>query len=129
MPQKKFVRDLMVQQVKTLEETATVTEASKLMSEYNIGAVIIMSPIQEPVGIFTERDLLKRVVAHGLDPKTTKLAQVMTHKFVCVQTSDELKDLAEIMITGNFRHLPVVEGRKLQGMLSIRDVVKFLAGL
>lgn len=129
MPAKKYVRDLMIEGVKTVEETTTVTEAVKLMAEYNIGAVIVMSAIRDPMGIFTERDLLKRVVAHGLDPRKTPISQVMTPKFVCVQTADELEGLAEIMVQGNFRHLPVVDGRKLIGILSIRDVLKFLAEL
>ena len=129
MTSKKLIRDMMVQAVKTVEENSTVAEAAKLMSQHNIGALIVMNAIREPAGIFTERDLLKRVVAHDLDPKTTQISKVMTPKFVCVQTSDELKDLPELMIQGNFRHLPVVEGRKLVGMLSIRDIVKYLADL
>ena len=129
MSQKKLVRDIMVPNVQVVEGNMPVVEAAKLMAQHNIGAIIILSAIKEPLGIFTERDLLKRVVAQGLDPKSTPLSKVMTPKFVCVQASDELKDLPEIMVQGNFRHLPVVEGRKLLGILSIRDIVKYQAGL
>jgi CBS domain-containing protein len=129
MAEKRWVRDIMVPGVKTVDETTTVLEAVKLMADSNIGAVVVMSAIREPAGIFTERDLLKRVVSQGIDPVHTRISRVMTPKFVCVQASDELEGLAEIMIRGNFRHLPIVEGRKLVGILSIRDVVKFLADL
>ncbi len=123
------VRDLMIDHVLTVEETTPVTEAVHAMASNNIGALVILSAIREPVGIFTERDLLKRVVGAGLDPRTTLIGKVMTPKFVCVQLDDELADLPRIMVQGNFRHLPVVEGRRLVGILSIRDVVRYLAGL
>lgn len=123
------VRDLMIEHVHTVEESTPVTQAVHEMAANNVGALIVLSPIREPVGIFTERDLLKRVVGSDLDPKTTPIRKVMTPKFVCVQMDDDLADLPRIMVQGNFRHLPVVEGRRLVGILSIRDVVRYLAGL
>jgi CBS domain-containing protein len=129
MSEKRTVRDILTENVKTVDESTIVYDAVRMMAENNIGAVIVLNAIREPAGIFTERDLLKRVVSQGIDPKTTRISQVMTPKFVCVQTSDELMELPEIMIRGNFRHLPIVEGRKLVGILSIRDVVRYMAGL
>lgn len=126
MPKFHYVRDLMIPQVKTVDEKTTVAAACKIMAEHNIGAIIVMSAIQEPAGIFTERDLLKRVVGHDLDPKRTTVASVMTPKFVCVQAADEIKGLGKIMMEQNFRHLPVVDGRKLTGILSIRDILSTL---
>lgn len=121
------VGDIMIGRVVTVEETTTVLSAVKIMTTHNIGAVIIMSAIKEPVGIFTERDLLKRVINEEIDPKTIPISKVMTPKFLCVQVTDELNGLAKIMLDGNFRHLPVVQGRKLLGMLSIRDLLRYLS--
>jgi CBS domain-containing protein len=121
---KKLVKDLMISKVRTVEENANVFEVAKMMSQHNIGAVVIMSAIQEAVGIFTERDLLKRVVAQGIDPRSTSVSKVMTPKFVCVQMNDEVGGLSAIMVEHNFRHLPVVEGRKVVGILSMRDLLK-----
>ncbi|MBI2604994.1 MAG: CBS domain-containing protein [Deltaproteobacteria bacterium] len=129
MPDKKTVADIMISDIFTVEEQTPVSDAVHLMAQNNIGAVIVMSPIQDPVGIFTERDLLKRVVAHDLDPAKTPVSKVMTPKFVCIQNTDDVDDLPAIMVEGNFRHIPVVDGRKLVGILSIRDVLRFLAGL
>lgn len=129
MPNKKHVADLMISNVFMVEEETSVLEAVHLMAQNNIGAVIVMSPIQDPVGIFTERDLLKRVIAHDLDPAKTPVSKVMTPKFVCIQKTDDVDDLPGIMVEGNFRHIPVVDGRKLVGILSMRDVLRSLAGL
>ncbi|MDB5038436.1 MAG: inosine-5-monophosphate dehydrogenase [Bacteriovoracaceae bacterium] len=126
---RKAAADLMTEVIETAEENSNVSEVVMRMSKRNIGAVVVLSAIKDPVGIFTERDLLKRVVGEGLDPKTTLISKVMTSKFVCAQSDDDADELAEIMIQGNFRHLPVVDGSKLVGILSLRDVVKHLSGL
>lgn len=121
------VGDLMVEEVLTCDESKTIAEVVNIMAQHNIGAVVIINAIKDPVGIFTERDLLKRVVAPGLDTKSTAVSKAMTPKFVCVQVNDDLDELADIMIQGNFRHLPVVNGSKLVGIVSLRDVVKYLS--
>ena len=126
---RKSAADLMTEVLETAEETSTVSDVVKAMAQKNIGAVVVLSPIKDPIGIFTERDLLKRVVSLGLDPKITLLSKVMTSKFVCAQADDDAEELVELMIQGNFRNLPVADGSKLVGMLSIRDLAKHLAGM
>jgi len=121
----KQVKDIMTEKVKTADEQTPVQEVAEMMAHYNIGAVVVLSAIQEPIGIFTERDLLKRVVAHKED-LSTPVSKVMTPKFICVQAEDELGDIPILMVNGNFRHLPVVDGRKLIGILSVRDVLRHL---
>jgi len=123
---KKHVKDIMTEEVRTVEENTTVLEAVKIMAECNIGAVVVMSPIKEAVGIFTERDLLKRVTASELNPQTTPISKVMSAEFVCAQADDELNDLPEIMTDKNIRHLPVVDGHDLIGILSMRDLIRYL---
>jgi CBS domain-containing protein len=126
---RKAAGDLMSEEVLTAEETQTVSEVTKKMGLHNIGAVMVLNKTHEPIGIFTERDLLKRVVAPGLDPKTTPLSKVMTSKFTSVKSDSDIEDLTEIMVEGNFRHLPIVDQKKLVGIISIKDLARYLAGL
>lgn len=126
---RKAAADLMTEEVETADERTMVSEVVKRMAERNIGAMVVLNAIKDPIGIFTERDLLKRVVNKGLDPRSTPISQVMTPKFVCAQSDDDVEELAEIMIQGNFRHLPVADKAKVVGILSLRDLVKHLAGM
>ena len=126
MAMAKRVKDLMVENVKTVDLNISVQEAVNVMAKNNIGALVVLSPIQEAIGVFTERDLLKRVAAYGVDMQKTRVSEVMTPKFQCVQAEDELDGLPEIMIRHNFRHLPVVDGHQVIGMLSMRDLLKYL---
>lgn len=119
------VRDVMISKVLTVDQTMPIIEVAKLMTQNNIGAVVILSPILDAIGIFTERDLMNRVISKGVDLNKAVL-EVMTHRFECVQMDDEMTELPNIMMNGNFRHLPVVDGRKVVGMISIRDIVRVL---
>ena len=123
MKEEKYVKDIMTKDLVTIDHESTVLEACQLMADHKIGAVVILSPIKEAIGIFTERDLLNRVVSKDR-PHSDKVKDHMTPNFVCVQAEDELEGLAKIMIDGNFRHLPVADGHDVVAMLSIRDIVK-----
>jgi len=101
----------------------SVMEAIQVMADKRVGAVLV---IQEgrPLGIFTERDLMLKVVLKKRDPATTKVADVMTAPVVPVAPDAELTHALGLMLEGHIRHLPVVdrEGR-VQGMLSMRHLV------
>jgi signal-transduction protein with cAMP-binding, CBS, and nucleotidyltransferase domain len=125
MDSSKKVKDFMVSKVQMVEESSKILEVTKMMAKYNIGAVVVMSAIKDAVGIFTERDLMRRVVAQELDVNSP-IKEVMTPDFQCVQMEDSLHELPQIMLNGNFRHLPVVEGRKVVGIISIRDVMRII---
>ena len=114
-------KDIMTKEILSVEKDIPVYEAVQIMNKNNIGSVVVMNAIKDPLGIFTERDLLRRVVAKDLDPKTTKIEQVMTKGLVCAQANDDAKVLLEAMFENNFRHLPVLEGRALVGILSLKD--------
>lgn len=119
------VKDIVISKIMTVDQAMPIIEVAKIMTLNNIGAVVILSPILDAIGIFTERDLLNKVVSKGLSLNRPVL-EVMTPGFVCVQLDDEVQDLPSMMMEGNFRHLPVVDGRKVVGMLSIRDIVRVL---
>ena len=100
----------------------TVTEAALLMREKNIGATMVVQGDQL-AGIFTERDALFRVVAPGLDGKTTLLAEVMTRNPQTLSPDDYFARALHLMHAGGFRHVPVVEDDRVVGMVSARDAL------
>jgi CBS domain-containing protein len=100
----------------------TVLEAAGMMAESNVGSVIIKDG-DAPSGIFTERDLLKRVVSRRRDPETTLLGDVMTSPITSVSLGDDIAACAKLLTTQHIRHLAVVEDGALVGMISFRDVL------
>jgi CBS domain-containing protein len=112
------VRDQKLAQV---PETMTVREAASLMAGRHIGAVMVMDG-QRLIGIFTERDLMSRVVAPGLDPNTTKLAQVMTRDPDTIDGDASALDALQMMRRSGYRHLPVAKQGRIVGIISVRDL-------
>ena len=119
------VRDVLASKVNGVESTspdATVLDAVHQMNEHKIGALVVMDGGQV-VGMFTERDVLRRIVGDGRDPAATKVAQVMTSKVVCCEADADLDEVATLMTPRRIRHVPVCNGAgKLLGMVSIGDV-------
>lgn len=109
------------QELWTIAPQTTVLEAARLMAQRRIGAAMVLSE-GHLVGIFSERDLTHRVVAPGLDPATTRVAAVMTANPVTIGPGDGASDALELMRTHGFRHLPVVDGGRPVGMVSVRDL-------
>ena len=100
----------------------TVLETVRAMVERNIGSVPVLHKGQL-VGIFSERDLMKRVVAEGRDPRSTSLAEVMTDDPVAISLNEELGNCMSVMRRNNFRHLPVCHEGKVVAMVSLRDIL------
>jgi CBS domain-containing protein len=100
----------------------TVLETVRAMVERNIGAVPVIHG-GELVGIFSERDLMRRVVAEGRDPRATCIAEVMTDDPLAVGTGEDLETCMALMRRHGFRHLPVCHEGQLVGMVSLRDIL------
>ncbi len=100
----------------------TVLEVARLMVEHNIGAVPVLSQGQL-VGIFSERDLMTRVVVPGKDPSRTPVHEVMTDDPLTVAPDDDLETCMTLMRRHGFRHLLVSQGRQLRGVVSLRDIL------
>ncbi len=100
---------------------ASVRSACRLMAEHRCGSVLVVDR-GRLVGIFTERDALERVFADGLDPDLTFLAEVMTREPDTIGPNAPVDDAIRRMDEFGYRHLPVVDGREVVGVLSIRDV-------
>lgn len=106
----------------TVNAEETVLAAARFMVERNIGAVPVLQR-GELAGIFSERDIMKRVLAAGRDPKTTQVAEVMTRDPKTVAPGESLENCMLLMREHGFRHLPVCEGKRLVGLVSLRDLL------
>lgn len=109
-------------EVTTIESSAVTLEAAKQMRERHIGALVVMEG-EKIVGIFSERDLMNRVVAAGKDPATTPVRDVMTAKVAFCTRDTTVESCRTAMSRNRMRHLPVVEGGKLVGIISSGDIL------
>jgi CBS domain-containing protein len=117
------IRDIIKnQQPITAPATMSVRQAASVMKQRRIGAMMVVES-GRLVGIFTERDALNGVVAEGLDPQTTTLAEVMTHNPQTVRPDATFNAALELMHDGRFRHVPVVDNGVPVGMISVRDAM------
>jgi CBS domain-containing protein len=104
------------------EANETVLDVARAMVERNIGAVPILRD-GFLVGIFSERDLMKRVVVEGRDPRTVRVEEVMTEDPLTVTPDESLETCMLLMRRHSFRHLPVCQNRELRGIVSLRDIL------
>jgi CBS domain-containing protein len=108
--------------VLTIGKDATVLEAALVMNEHRVGAVVVLDGGQV-AGMFTERDVLRRVVGERRDPVTTPVSAVMTTEVVCCTPETTVEEARVAMKDRRIRHLPVVDGGgRLQGLISIGDL-------
>jgi CBS domain-containing protein len=114
--------------VVTIEPSATLTTAIKLLAERRIGALVITGPDQRIVGILSERDIVRTLAERGPSTLNEPLADVMTRKVVTCSQADTVCAIMERMTSGKFRHIPVVEQNRLIGIVSIGDIVKSRLG-
>src|SRR5215467_3361465 len=108
--------------VYSVESTRTVLEAARFMMEHSIGALPVLRD-GELAGIISERDIMNRVVAVGRTPGTTAVSEVMTANPRAVQSDETIEECLFIMREFGFRHLPIVDGKDLKGLVSLRDVL------
>lgn len=106
--------------------TDKVIDAVTAMSEKNYGASVVVDPDNRPVGIVTERDFMRRLLAKGLDANTTPLSDIMTRDLKLASTEDTVVDWLRIMSNERFRHLPVIDDQgKLINLMSQGDFVSY----
>jgi len=101
----------------------SVSDVARRMREKNVGAVAVLDG-GRLVGIFSERDIVTRVVAENRDAAQTPIGVVMTKDLIVADPSDDIAEAVQKMLTGNCRHLPIVKGGNLLGMISIRDLLQ-----
>jgi CBS domain-containing protein len=111
----------------TVRLDATATEIADEMDENSVGCVVVVDEKEAPVGIVTDRDLLRRVVAAGRDPDKTTAADVATRKLVTASPKDPLAKVVQQMKEHGVRRLPIVEGGRAVGIVTLEDVLLALA--
>ena len=104
---------------------ATVYEATKLMAEKNIGALLVMSG-GKLAGVFTERDYTRKVALHGKTSRDTRVWEIIPQEIVTVAPDDSVEECMRLMTEKRVRHLPVVEGTNVIGIVSIGDLVNWI---
>lgn len=117
-----IVRDAMTRSVLTITPARTLREAARFMAERKVGALVILDPEQPGPGIITERDLVQSLGA-GEDPDRELVSDHVTAKATFADADWPLEDAAEAMARGGFRHLVVVQGGSLEGIISMRDIM------
>lgn len=120
----KTIRDIMRQGfLFMVQRDATVAEAVRVMASHNIGIVNVLDGTRL-IGVFSERDVVRRVVDRGLDPARTPVADVMTTDLVVADVDEDYQSAMRKMDQANIRHLPVVSEGRLVSMISIRDLMR-----
>lgn len=118
-----FVRDGMTEVVLTVGPGHSLREAAAAMCARNVGAAVVMDPEAPGPGVITERDIL-RAVGAGQDPDKELVSDHLTQKLTFAHPEWSLEQAAQAMVRGRFRHLIVVDGGELLGVLSMRDIVR-----
>jgi CBS domain-containing protein len=112
----------MTENVLTITPNRTLRDAARFMTEHNVGAAVILDPEQPGPGIVTERDLV-RSLGSGEDPDTELVRDHLTAKTAFADGDWSLEEAADCMAEGGFRHLVVVGGGDLEGIISMRDIM------
>ena len=108
--------------VTSVHPANSVTDAVQIMNHFHIGAVVVTDPHKKLLGIFTERDVLNRIVAQGRDPVSTPVHDVMSTKLVTASLATTVEEAMTLFMDRRVRHLPVVENEVVVGIVSIGDI-------
>jgi CBS domain-containing protein len=112
--------------VQSVTGDSTIFEVSKMMTERNIGSVLVKNGA-EFIGIITERDLTQKVIGQGLDPKTTPVTETMTSPLITLDSDQPVTEANQFMAKHRIRHLAVTVEGKIEGIISVKDLVAFYA--
>jgi len=118
------IKFFMEESILKVSPGATVNEAAKVMAENRVGALLV-SDEKELLGIVTDLDFSYKVIAKDLDPKATRVSDVMSHPLITLDCEKTMGDAFKTMRLNNIRHLVVTENKKLTGILSIKDFANY----
>jgi CBS domain-containing protein len=117
------IEDAMIKSVVTLQEDVSVYAAVKLMNENRIGCLVVLQ-YGQVVGIVTERDMLERVLEKCRNPKETKVTEIMTKRVIVGKLGIRLDEAAKLMFEKKVKKLPIVEGNRLVGLVTLTDLAR-----
>ena len=120
------VEQWMNKDIKTLNGNNSCVEAAELMRNHNIGCVLIVEN-DNPVGIISERDLIRKVLATRINPEQTLIESVMSRNIISVDINAEIKEVSRSMVAHGIKKMPVVENGKLKGIITTTDIVRVLS--
>lgn len=118
------ILDIKGRDVATIAPDKTLADATHLLSQHKIGALVVTGADRRVTGILSERDIVKAVAKDGAGALEVQISNVMTREVVTCSSQDSMGELMGRMTAGRFRHVPVVDQGKLAGIISIGDVVK-----
>jgi CBS domain-containing protein len=121
------LKDILNENVITVNSSASVSEASYLMKNEDIGALIVTDEDRVPIGIITDRDIVVSVVAEGLDPEVKKVEEVMTKDIVFVDEDTNILNILRTMAEYSIRRMPVTQNGRLTGIVSVDDLIVVVA--
>lgn len=122
------VREIMRNKVASTADTMSIMECAQKMARDEVGSLVIEQK-GKVIGIITEQDLARKALAKGLDPKATKVNQLMTKKVHTIGPDDDIYQAVVKMGKQKIKHLPVTENEKLMGIISYKDIIKMQPGL
>jgi len=118
-----LVRDVMETDVKTVRPDSSVMEAIQKMNKFDVGSIVVVQE-RRPVGIITERDILRKILESGLDPVTVRARQIMSSPIVTIREDLAIEEAAKIMTAKKIKKIPVVKDGKLIGIVTATDLVR-----
>ena len=118
------IENIMIKDVISAEETVPVKKAVEIMSLNEIGCLIVMKK-EKPVGIVTERDILKRVLFESKDPEKTKISEIMSKPLIVGKPQMELEQAVNLMVEQKIKKLPITQGGKLVGLITLTNILQF----
>ncbi|MAG47593.1 hypothetical protein CL617_03230 [archaeon] len=117
------IHEVMTHNVTSIDLNSTILEISKNMAEKAIGSVLIIQN-EKPVGIITEQDVVRKVVASGKDAKTIRAKDIMSKNLISINSQEDLYQAVVAMSNSSIKHLPVIDNNKLVGIITSKDIVR-----
>jgi CBS domain-containing protein len=117
------VKDVMVEEVITVKPDTKVRDAVELMNENEIGCLVVKEK-GKPIGIITERDILKKIVCQFRNPEQVRVSEIMSQPLIVGNVDMDLEDVAKLMFKRNVKKLPIVDGERLVGLITLTDIVR-----
>ena len=118
------IKDIMTSPVITMRSNAKVSEAASAMCAHNIGSLVVVDRKEKPIGIITERDMIRKVVVTSKNPKSVDVTQIMSSPLVTGNPDMDLEDSAKLMINKKIKRLPIVDQGRLVGIVTFTDLIR-----
>jgi len=117
------VKEIMVKKVITVNPNAKIRDAVELMNKNEIGCLVVTRK-DKPVGIMTERDVLKKIVCRSKNPEQTRVSEIMSKPLIVGRVDMDWREAAKLMLDQNIKKLPILDGEKLVGLVTLTDIAR-----